>query len=155
MPAKVSDVLKEARRDRLRELRDSRYEGSNTLLAKALGKQPDYISRAILGRKVIGEGLAREIEAALELPVRWMDGDAIEVVAQGRVMLDAEMLSRSIGATDRWVLLEGARLTPLRRAELVATLYEMFFDRLDTTAEQMVSFLRRQARIAQDRAPGE
>lgn len=154
MPAKVSDVLKEARRDRLKELRDSRYEGSNTLLAKALGKQPDYISRAILGRKVIGEGFAREIEAALELPVRWIDGDAIEVVAQERVMLDAEMLSRSIGAADRWALLEGARLTPLRRAELVATLYEMFFDRPDTTAEHMVAFLRRQARIALERAPG-
>ena len=155
MPAKVSDALKESRRDRLRELRDARYGGSNTLLAKALGKQPDYISRAILGRKVIGEGFAREVETALELPVRWMDGDAIEVVAQERVMLNAEVLSLSITSTDRWALFEDARLTPLRRAELVATLYEMFFDRPDTTVEQMVAFLRRHARVARERARGE
>ena len=148
MGSKVPEDLKEARRQRLRQLRDDRFGGSNTELARALGKQPDYISRAILGRKVVGEAFARELETTLSLPARWMDGDAVAAIAQDRVFLDAEVLARCISATARWALVDGARLTQIRRAELICTLYEIFFDRPETDEEQMVTFLRRQARAA-------
>lgn len=148
MAAKIPDTIKEERRRKLRELRDDRFQGSNTVMAKALGRQPDYISRALRGGKTIGEAFAREVESSLGLPARWLDGEEVALLAQDRVSLDAEMLDRCMSSTDRWLLVEGGRLSSLRRAELVCTLYELFFDRPETTEDQMITFLRRQARVA-------
>ena len=148
MASQIPESLKAARALRLRQLRDDRFERSNTLLARALNKQPDYISRALLGRKSIGESFAREVESTLSLPSRWLDGDAVEAAAQARTFLDAEALGRCVTAVDRWTIVSGARLTTPRRMELVCTRYEMFFDRPEIDEGQMVVFLRRQARVA-------
>lgn len=148
MASQIPEKLRAERVARLKQIRDDRFEGSNTLLARAIKKQPDYISRALRGGKMIGEAFAREVESVLDLPARWLDGDAVEAAAEARAFLDAEALGRCVTAVDRWTLSAGAHLTTPRRMELVCTLYEMFFDRPEINEEQMVTFLRRQARVA-------
>ncbi len=72
------------RRIRLQELVDE--AGSQAKLADLIGKQPDYISRALKdgtkGAKRIGETLAEEIEKKCGKPKGWMstldDADAPE-----------------------------------------------------------------------------
>lgn len=46
MASQIPEKLRAARVARLKQIRDDRFEGSNTLLARAIKKQPDYISRA-------------------------------------------------------------------------------------------------------------
>lgn len=70
----ISDI----RRDNLRLLMNSRFEGRQARIADALGKSANYISRCLAtpdssGAKKIGEDLAREIEETLGLPRYAMD----------------------------------------------------------------------------------
>ncbi|MCX8018503.1 MAG: hypothetical protein N2690_11480 [Rhodocyclaceae bacterium] len=61
------------RRQRLRQLIDERFAGNQSALARAVDRQPDYISRCLKGTKGIGEAFARDIEQRLGLPHLWLD----------------------------------------------------------------------------------
>ncbi len=69
--------LAEIRRQRLREIIDTRFNGVAAHFAAAIGREPSYVSRALTDnakhRKNIGEDLAREIERALRLPAGYLD----------------------------------------------------------------------------------
>lgn len=64
---------KEVRRQQLARLLNERFGGVQARLAKAIGKNPNYVSRCLAGTKGIGEGIAHEIEERLRLPRGWMD----------------------------------------------------------------------------------
>ena len=64
---------KELRRHRLRVLIDQEFGGSQTALAGRIGRQPDYISRILGGKKNLGDDLAREIESATGKPRYWLE----------------------------------------------------------------------------------
>ena len=70
----------ERRRQRLDQIRASRFEGSIVKLAQAIGKAPSYVGRMLYeegkaGGKRIGEDVAREIEQALHLPPFSLDAE--------------------------------------------------------------------------------
>lgn len=70
----------ERRRQRLDQIRASRFEGSIVKLAQAIGKAPSYVGRMLYeegkaGGKRIGEDVAREIEQALHLPPLSLDAE--------------------------------------------------------------------------------
>lgn len=70
----------ERRRQRLDQIRISRFEGSIAKLAHAIGKAQSYVGRMLYeegkaGRKRIGEDIAREIEQALHLPPHSLDAE--------------------------------------------------------------------------------
>ncbi|MCE9874249.1 helix-turn-helix transcriptional regulator [Hafnia alvei] len=68
----------EIRRQRLRQLRDERFNGKASALANEIGVDPSYVSRMLYpedkkGRKRIGEEMVETIESKLKLPTGWMD----------------------------------------------------------------------------------
>lgn len=67
----------ETRRENLRSLVASQFNGRIAGLAEAVGKAPSYMSRCLTGkpehRKRIGEQMARDIEEALFLDALWLD----------------------------------------------------------------------------------
>jgi phage repressor protein C with HTH and peptisase S24 domain len=70
----------EKRRVRLAELRDQKFHGSASDLARAIGKEPSYVSRMLYpagkaGKKRIGEDMAEVIETALGWPKGSLDSD--------------------------------------------------------------------------------
>jgi phage repressor protein C with HTH and peptisase S24 domain len=70
----------EKRRVRLAELRDQKYHGSASDLARAIGKEPSYVSRMLYpagkaGKKRIGEDMVDVIETALGWPKGSIDSD--------------------------------------------------------------------------------
>lgn len=69
------DSTYETRRQRLRELVDQQPgRGKQRALAERIGKEANYISNVLGGRKRMGESVAREIETTLGLEAYWMDG---------------------------------------------------------------------------------
>ena len=73
--------LYDVRQFNLRRLISERFDGSQTRLAKAIGRSPGYISRCNsqgAHRKKIGETLARDIEKKLGLEHRWLDANEDE-----------------------------------------------------------------------------
>jgi len=73
--------LCDVRQINLRRLMVERFEGSQTRLAKAVGRSAGYISRCLSQgqhRKKIGETLARDIEKQIGLENRWLDANADE-----------------------------------------------------------------------------
>jgi transcriptional regulator with XRE-family HTH domain len=68
--ARVS--IMDIRRDRLTGLLP-RYE-TQANLARAIGIAPTYLYQLLRGLKGIGEGRARRIESALDLPEGYLDG---------------------------------------------------------------------------------
>lgn len=67
------DIL-ETRRAILRAFIAERFGGNQTAFARAVGRQPDYISRCLSGKKNLGEELVREFERLLHLPPYYFDG---------------------------------------------------------------------------------
>jgi len=70
----------ERRRQRLDQIRVTRFEGSIVKLAQAIGKAQSYVGRMLYeegkaGGKRIGEDVAREIEQALHLPPLSLDAE--------------------------------------------------------------------------------
>lgn len=67
----------ETRRQNLRDLVSSRFNGRIAGLAEAVGKAPSYMSRCLSDkpehRKRIGEQMARDIESTLNLGPLWLD----------------------------------------------------------------------------------
>ena len=60
--------------DRLKTLIAEQFEGSQKEFAKAIKKSPSQISHWLNGVRAIGDGVAAQIETALDLPRGWMDG---------------------------------------------------------------------------------
>lgn len=62
------------RRQKIRELIDEKFGGNQSAFARQIGRQADYVSRILSGRRGVGEELARDIERKLNLPALWLDG---------------------------------------------------------------------------------
>ena len=60
--------------DRLKTLITEQFSGSQKEFSKAVGKNPAQISHWLNGVRAIGDGVAAQIETALDLPRGWMDG---------------------------------------------------------------------------------
>lgn len=66
----------DVRQRRLRELMRRDYSGKQKLLAAAIERDPNYVSRLLSNgkhRKNLAEELAREIETKLKLAPGWLD----------------------------------------------------------------------------------
>ncbi|GAA5786426.1 prophage repressor CohE [Chitiniphilus shinanonensis] len=102
--------LYDTRRQRLQELLDTdpRFGGKSARLAAALGRQSSYLYRLLKAkgkeRKNLGEGLAREFEAKLNLPYGWFDqggpGYTHETLAEYRVGNTGELAQRWVPLVD-------------------------------------------------------
>ncbi len=77
-PIAERNRLQEVRRVRLRQLIEQQFAGIAEF-ARAIGEDLNYTCRLVKvqksGRKNLGEGKARKIEAALGLPPGWLDQD--------------------------------------------------------------------------------
>ena len=60
--------------DRLKTLIGDQFGGSQKEFAKAVKKNPAQVSHWLNGVRGIGDGVAAQIETALDLPRGWMDG---------------------------------------------------------------------------------
>jgi len=65
--------IHEIRRQRLRDILASDFEGRQVDLAKALDRAPSYISQCITGLSQIGERFSRHVEKKLGKPKGWLD----------------------------------------------------------------------------------
>ena len=95
--------ISDTRRDNLRLLMKSRFEGKQARIADALGKSANYISRCLArpdsaGAKKIGEDLAREIEETLGLPRYAMDQPGLSAKGVTEIQANAEV----VGSFDVW-----------------------------------------------------
>ncbi|TAI99918.1 helix-turn-helix domain-containing protein [Pectobacterium versatile] len=72
--------LGEIRRENLITIIDRHYEGVQTLLARAMGYQPNQISRYVNGTKKIGEKVARKIEEVTRHSRNWLDIDHDQMI---------------------------------------------------------------------------
>ncbi len=59
----------------LNDLIDREFNGVQTRMAEKLGTQANLVNRWALGKKVIGDQVARKIEAAANKPGNWLDID--------------------------------------------------------------------------------
>lgn len=69
----------ELRRIRIRALIATRYNGNQAAFAAAIGRSPSQVNRWFMTsehKRDIGEAVARDIEAKLELPRLFLDADA-------------------------------------------------------------------------------
>jgi len=62
----------------LKILMKQKYGDKQVNLARALLRQPDYVSRLLKGTKLLSGDMAREFERLLELPKYYLDGQRIE-----------------------------------------------------------------------------
>lgn len=65
--------LTETRRAALRAVIKEKFGGNQTAFARAVGRQADYISRCLSGKKNLGEDLVREFEDTLRLRKYYFD----------------------------------------------------------------------------------
>lgn len=80
----------EIRRENLRELIDSRFEGNRSAFARAANKNVNLINLALTTnldlRRTIGEKLARDMEKALSLPEGWLDVDRSKTSSEAAII---------------------------------------------------------------------
>ncbi|MBI6263898.1 transcriptional regulator, partial [Proteus mirabilis] len=67
--------IQDVRRQNLNDLIDREFNGVQTRMAEKLGTQANLVNRWALGKKVIGDQVARKIEAAANKPRNWLDID--------------------------------------------------------------------------------
>lgn len=67
--------IRDVRRQNLNDLIDREFNGVQTRMAEKLGTQANLVNRWALGKKVIGDQVARKIEAAANKPRNWLDID--------------------------------------------------------------------------------
>ncbi|TCD17366.1 helix-turn-helix domain-containing protein [Lelliottia amnigena] len=67
--------IQDIRIKNLSDLIDREFNGVQTRLAERLGTQANLVNRWVLGKKVIGDQVARKIEAAANKPRNWLDID--------------------------------------------------------------------------------
>ena len=66
--------MTDTRRAILRAFIAERFGGNQTAFARTVGRQADYISRCLSGKKNLGEDLVREFEEIHHLPKYYFDG---------------------------------------------------------------------------------
>jgi hypothetical protein len=69
----------DTRRRALRALIATRFGGVQSRFGSAVGRQSDYVSRLVTGKKHLGERLARDIERILGLDPGHLDREPIEL----------------------------------------------------------------------------
>lgn len=67
--------IQDVRRQNLNEMIDREFNGVQTRLAEKLGTQPNLVNRWSRGQKIIGDTVARKLEAAANKPKNWLDKD--------------------------------------------------------------------------------
>lgn len=67
--------IQDIRIKNLSDLIDREFNGVQTRLAERLETQANLVNRWVLGKKVIGDQVARKIEAAANKPRNWLDID--------------------------------------------------------------------------------
>lgn len=70
-------TITDVRRRNLQALVTSRFGGVQSRFGLAIGRQSDYVSRLVTGKKALGDRLAREIEATLNLERGELDRPSI------------------------------------------------------------------------------
>ena len=71
--------------ERVKTLIAERYNGNQTEFARAVGKAAAQVNQWMNGHRNIGNGVASDIEKALDLPRGWLDDEAAGLpAAQGR-----------------------------------------------------------------------
>lgn len=63
-----------SRLDKMKELIENRFNGSQAEFARAIGKAPAQVNQWVNGYRNIGNGAAAQIEDSLSLPRGWLDG---------------------------------------------------------------------------------
>lgn len=63
----------------VRKLIDERFSGNQSAFARAIGKTPTHIYQWLNGIRNIGDGTARQIELALNLPEKYMWGECADI----------------------------------------------------------------------------
>jgi hypothetical protein len=88
--------ISEIRRDNLRFLVETRFNGNQSALARALDVEPNLISRLLnpASKKKIGDDFARRVERAADKPVNWLD------VWHGLTSLREPVATYAAGDTD-------------------------------------------------------
>lgn len=72
-PMARNDQLAQARRSQLQSLIDTRFGGSKTTFALAIGKSPSQVGHWLKGHRNPNGDTCREVESALNLPTGWLD----------------------------------------------------------------------------------
>ncbi|SBA31214.1 helix-turn-helix domain-containing protein [Citrobacter amalonaticus] len=67
--------IQDVRRQNLKDLIDREFNGVQTRLAERMNTQANLVNRWVLGKKIIGDQVARKIEAAANKPRNWLDID--------------------------------------------------------------------------------
>lgn len=67
--------IQDVRRQNLRDLIDREFNGVQTRLAERMATQANLVNRWVLGKKIIGDQVARKIETAVNKPRNWLDID--------------------------------------------------------------------------------
>lgn len=67
--------IQDVRRQNLNEMIDREFNGVQTRLAEKLGTQANLVNRWSRGQKIIGDTVARKLEAAANKPTNWLDID--------------------------------------------------------------------------------
>jgi len=62
------------RRFKLKELIDSRFDGSQAAFSRAIQRAPAQVHHWVSGHRMLGDAGARHIEMTLNLPMGWLDG---------------------------------------------------------------------------------
>lgn len=71
--------------ERVKTLIEERYNGNQTEFARAVGKAAAQVNQWMNGHRNIGNGVASDIEKALDLPRGWLDDEAAGLpAAQGK-----------------------------------------------------------------------
>lgn len=65
-----------SRLDKIKELIENQFNGSQAEFARAIGKAPAQVNQWLNGYRNIGTGAAAHIETTLSLPRGWLDGQA-------------------------------------------------------------------------------
>lgn len=67
--------IQDVRRQNLKELIDREFNGVQTRLAERMETPANLVNRWVLGKKIIGDQVARKIETSANKPRNWLDID--------------------------------------------------------------------------------
>jgi hypothetical protein len=131
------------RRKRMRQLIDERYGGKIVTFAKAIEREPNYISRVLRSKKGIGEEFCGYVEATLDLGKGWMSTEGEDSPGTGAEHLDSAFLYRCFKAVAAWIARGPHEISDENRVELACFLYEMFRDDKEVGDNTMIKWLDR------------
>lgn len=120
----TKNAIYETRRSNLHKLIE-RYDGPTNLARRLRHNGTSYISQLSKGRRPITEQTAREIEKELNLPHRWFDGGGENPqAASPAAAIDMEKFRDTLARVEAALEAEGRRMSPERRADLIAYVYK-------------------------------